>query len=329
LTSDRIALQVMPLPTENVPPGFNGAVGNYAMSVTAGPTNVIAGDPVTLRIEISGHGTLDTLTLPQQTGWDNFKVYPPTSKFNPADPLGIDGSKTFEEIVTPQNSDIKALPAVTFSYFDTEQKKYRTLTQPSLPLLVRAATPGVMPTVANAGHTESAAPAPDIIPIKQHMGAVAEIRPPLVRQPWFVTLQGLPALALISSVIWRKRKESLANNPRLRRQRYVAQLVRDGLGELQNLAAQNKSEAFFATLFRLLQEQLGERLDLPATSITEAVIDEQLRPRGVSEEILAPLHEMFQTCNLARYAPIKSSQELAAIIPKLESVLNQLRELEV
>ena len=103
----------------------------------------------------------------------------------------------------------------------------------------------------------------------------------------------------------------------------------EGLDELRGLASQNKSDEFFATLFRLLQEQLGERLDLPASAITEAVIDERLRPRGVRAELLASLHELFQTCNLARYAPIQSSQELAAIIPKLESALNELRELKV
>jgi hypothetical protein len=134
--------------------------------------------------------------------------------------------------------------------------------------------------------------------------------------------------ALMSCVALRKHKENLANNPRLRRQRQVAQIVREGLQQLQRLAAEKNSDEFFATLFRLLQEQLGERLDLPASAITEAVLDERLRPRGVNSELLASLHELFQTCNLARYAPIKSSQELAAIIPKLESVLNQLRELK-
>ena len=329
LTFGKIDLQVSPLPSENVPPGFNGAVGNYAMSVTAGPTNVVAGDPVTVRIQISGHGSLDSLVLPQQSGWDNFKIYPPTSKVNSSDQLAIDGNKTFEEIVTPQNSDIRALPPLSFSFFDPEQKKYRTLTQGPTALQVRAATPGAMPAMANTSHAEGASPAPDILPIKQHIGMVAELRPPLIQQPWFLTLQGVPAIALICAVVWRRRKDSLANNPRLRRQRQVEQLIRQGLGELQNRAAQNNSDEFFATLFRLLQEQLGERLDLPASSITEAVIEEQLRPRGVSEEILTPLQEMFQTCNLARYAPIKSSQELAAIIPKLESLLNQLRELEL
>jgi hypothetical protein len=331
LTSDRIDLQVSPLPTDNVPPGFNGAVGDYTMNVTAGPTNVIAGDPVTLRVEISGQGALDSLVLPDQAGWENFKAYPPTSKLNLTDQLGIAGSKTFEEIVTPQNSDIKAVPPISFSFFDPDQKKYRTLTHPSIALSVRAANPGVMPAISNAARSgqDNSQAAPDILPIKQHVGAVAQIQPSLIQQPLFLALQGVPALALVSAVIWRKRKESLANNPRLRRQRQVDQLVRDGLLDLQGWASENNSDEFFATLFRLLQEQLGERLDLPASSITEAVIDEHLRPRGISEATLASLHEIFHTCNLARYAPIKSSEELAELIPKVESLLNELRNLNV
>jgi len=105
--------------------------------------------------------------------------------------------------------------------------------------------------------------------------------------------------------------------------------VRDGQEELRRLAADNKSEEFFATLFHLLQEQLGERLDLPASAITEAVLQEHLRPRGAPETILTPLQELFQTCNLVRYAPIKTSQELAAIIPKFEGVMRELRQLKL
>jgi len=324
LTSPQMDLQVSPLPTEGAPPGFNGAVGSYTMAVNAGPTNLVAGDPITLRVQISGHGSLDSITFPDQSNWDNFKVYSPTAKVNLNDQMGLDGNKTFEEIVTPESSDIKSLPPIVFSFFNPDEKKYHTLSNPATPLIVRAATPGAMP--AATAPAENSRPAADVIPLKQHLGELAQIRSPLVQQPWFFALQGVPVLALISSVIWRKRKESLANNPRLRRQRQVAQIVREGLQQLHQLAAERNSDEFFATLFRLLQEQLGERLDLPASAITEAVIDERLRPRGVDAETLASLHELFQTCNLARYAPIKSSQELEAIIPKLETVLNRLRE---
>jgi hypothetical protein len=129
-------------------------------------------------------------------------------------------------------------------------------------------------------------------------------------------------------LVWRKRHESLANNPRLRRQREVALRIRAGLKELRAQADQRQAEGFFANLFRLLQEQLGERLDLPASAITEAVIDERLRARAISPGTLQSLHDLFQTCNLARYAPMQSSQELTALIPKLESVLRDLQQLK-
>jgi hypothetical protein len=330
LNMDAVAVSVKPLPTENVPADFTGAVGRYNLTVTAGPTNVAAGDPITLKIQISGFGQLDTINLPDRSDWSEFKVYPPTSKVETRDAFGIEGIKTFEQVVIPQNSEIKSLPTVSFSYFDPEQKSYRTLTRQAIPLTVRPGGSAVAPSIAaNSGSKENSQPATqDVVPIKQRLGAVTKPSAPLIRQPWFLALQSIPAITLMGAVFWRRRNDSLANNPRLRRQRQVAQIVRDGLSQLRAQAAANDSDAFFATVFRLLQEQLGERLNVPAPSITEAVIEERLRPGGVSEATLTTLHELFQVCNLARYAPIKSSQELAAYIPKVESALRMAQEVK-
>jgi hypothetical protein len=329
LSAEPETLTVLPLPRENVPANFNGAVGSYSMTVSAGPTNVAAGDPVTVRVQLSGRGAFDSLALPEQNGWRDFKTYPPTTKVDTTDALGLQGSKTFEQVVVPQNQEIKALPPVLFSFFDPEQKAYRTLTHPAVPLIVRPGGSAPAPTVAanTRAAPDNPPPAQDIVHIKPRLGTVAQIGPPLVQQPWFLALQAIPVLAWLSAVIWRRRVEQLANNPRLRRRRQVAQVVRQGLLELRQHASDNKSDDFFATLVRLLQEQLGERIDVPASAITEAVIEERLRPRGVPETTLTSLRELFQTCNLARYAPIKSSQELAAIIPKLETILRELQAL--
>jgi hypothetical protein len=331
LATDKETLQVIPLPSENVPLGFNGAVGSFTMAATAGPTNLTAGDPVTLHVRISGRGALDSFALPDQGAWHDFKTYPPTTKVETTDALGLQGTKTFEQVVVPQNPQIKALPPVSFTFFDPDQKSYRTLTQPAVPLVVRPGGSAPTPTVAAATHAAPDNPPPtqDIVHIKPRLGTVAQIAPPLVQRSWFLALQAVPVFAWVSAVIWRRRAEQLANNPRLRRRRQVAQIIRQGLLELRQHAADNKSDDFFATLFRLLQEQLGERLDLPASAITEAVIEEHLRPRGVPEMTLASLRELFQTCNLARYAPIKSSQELAAVIPKFEAALRELQGLKL
>jgi hypothetical protein len=324
-------LRVLPLPAENVPPNFNGAVGNYNMAYSAGPTNVAVGDPITLKVQISGQGHLDGISLPDMGSWKDFKTYPPSTKVETTDKLGMNGHKFFEQIVVPQSTDVKELPALSFSFFDTERKSYRTLTHPAVALTVRPGGSAPAPTVLTAGRTSQAnsPPPQDIVPIKQRMGAVAQIGPPLVQQPWFLALQSIPLLAWLATLVWRKRSDALANNPRLRRQRQVARIINDGLIDLRRLASENKSDEFFAVLFRLLQEQLGERLDLPASAITEAVIEEQLRPRRAPENVLASMQEMFQICNLARYAPIKSSQELTALVSKFEKVLRELQGLKL
>jgi hypothetical protein len=328
--ADPVTLTALPLPKDNVPPDFNGAVGSFTLAVTAGPTNVAVGDPITAKIQISGHGPLESLALPEQAAWKAFKTYPPTTKIDSTDPLGLEGTKTFEQVVMAQSADVQELPPVSFSFFDPNQKQYRVLTQSGVALIVRPAGAAPVPVALAASRSaqDTTPPAQTIVEIKQRLGAVAQIGPPLVLRPAFLALQAVPVLALVSTLVWRRRNESLANNPRLRRQRQVAQVIREGLNELRQLAAQNKSDAFFATMVRLLQEQLGERLDLPASAITEAVIEERLRPRGVPETTLTSLQELFQSCNLARYAPVQTSQELAAFIPKLEAVLHQLQEVK-
>ena len=331
LATETTNLQCLPWPSQNVPPGFKGAVGNYTMTVTAGPTNLMAGDPITLRVRIAGRGALDGLVLPEQPEWRNFKVFPPIAKpLESTDPFGLQGARTFEQIVVPQSAEVKELPPFSFSFFDPEAGTYRTLTQPATPLSVRPGGSVAAPTFVGAGRPAQDAPPPaqDIVHIKPRLGAIVQAGPPLVWRPWFIALQTVPVLAWAWALAWRRQAERLANNPRLRRRRQLAKIMRDGLAELRRMAAENQSDKFFAALFRLLQEQLGERLDLPASAITEAVIEEHLRPRGVPEAVLGHVQELFQSCNLARYAPVKSSQELAALIPKLEATLGELQALK-
>jgi len=327
LVTDTLNVESLPLPTEGALPNFNGAVGDYKMTVTAGPTNVAVGDPITVRVQISGRGALDALTLPDQPAWRDFKAYPPTQNLKTTDPLGIEGIKTFEQIVTPQNTDVHELPAFSFSFFDPGAKTYRTLTQPPVQLAVHSGGTTPAPMIAATKSAGSQAPPPqDILPIKEQFGALVSTGPPLLSRPVFLTMQSVPVLAWLAALVWRKRADSLANNPRLQRQRRVAQLVRGGLNDLHRLAAENNSADFFATLFRLLQEQLGERLDCPSSSITEAVIDERLVLLGTPEPVLAGLRELFQLCNQARYAPLRTSGELAAVIPQFEKAIRELQK---
>lgn len=324
--TEEISVQSLSLPDENVPANFNGAVGDYTMTVTAGPTNVAVGDPITVRVKISGRGALDEISLPQNN-WKNFKVFSPTSKTETSDQLGLQGEKTFEEIVTPQNSDIRELPEFSFSFFNPGDGKYHTLTQSPTTLVVRSAGATPLPTIAATKNSaQQNQPSQNILPIKNDLGALAQISTPLVTNPIFLGAQSLPVLAFLATFVWRKRKENLANNPRLRRKIAVAHLVEMGIADLKKFAAENNSEQFFATLFRLLQEQLGERLNCPAASITENVVEENPVLRSATENLRNDLRELFQLCNQARYAPVRGTAELNSVAEKFENAVQELQE---
>ena len=329
IATEALDVKSLPLPSENVPPNFNGAIGDFTMTASVGPTNLTVGDPVTVHVQISGRGALGAVQLPDQTALRNFKVFPPTSKTETGDQLGLEGTKTFEEIVTPQNSDVQEWPQFSFSFFNPDDGKYHTLTQPAVPLAVKAAGATPMPAIAANKNSAAENQTPqDILPIKENLGTLSQTNLPLVAQPVFLAAQSVPVLAFLAAFIWRKRTDNLANNPRLRRQRAVAQLLRAGLNDLKKFAAANQPDEFFATLFRLLQEQLGERLDCPASAITENVVEEHPVLSGAPEATLNGLRELFQLCNQARYAPVRGSAELNSVAAQFGKIIGNLQEVK-
>jgi hypothetical protein len=120
-------------------------------------------------------------------------------------------------VITPQNHEVRQLPPLEFSFFDPEQKQYCTLTGPTIPLAVRnaavAAAPPPLPTKRPAN--AEAAPADDILHIRPQFAAGLGRLRCLFALPGSSALQAVPIVAWLALFISRKRRESLANNPRL------------------------------------------------------------------------------------------------------------------
>ena len=91
-----------------------------------------------------------------------------------SDQFGFQGIKTFEQIVSPLNSDVHELPPFTFSFFDPDDGAYHTLSQPATPLLVHSAGTTPLPTIAGNKNSNAEKPASpqDILPIKENLGTI-------------------------------------------------------------------------------------------------------------------------------------------------------------
>lgn len=327
-TTEEVKITVLS-PPPGAPPGFTGAVGKYEMSYTAGPTTLAVGDPITIKLTISGQGAIEGLTLPKLDHWKGFKFYPANTRTEHSDPLELSGTKYFEQVVIPQNPELRTLPTFEWSYFDPDQRAYRTLVGAAIPLQLSSAAVSMAPPpiLGTNAPASGEAGAPGLRHIRPQLGVVLTAPTPLWNQGWFLGIQLIPV------GIWgvlrarRFQQESLANNPRLKRQREVAVVVASGLQDLKSQASRQEPEAFFETMIRILRAQIGQKLDLPESGLTESVIDEKLIPRGLSADAGSALHDLFRQSNQFRYAPQMTASKLTELVPRVESVLTAIKNL--
>lgn len=333
LKSEPIKLTILPLPTENRPASFNGAIGRFLFKASVSKTQVSVGDPISINVEITGLGAWDAVQLPPFDAWRDFKIYPPNNEFARADELGIQGTKKFEIIVVPENSDVKEIPALSFSYFDPQLRNYQTVTQPAVPIRVTAANtapaqPSVMAgKVTNPSTTETPV-ANDILHIKPHFGLTASLDAPALGRPWFWLLNAFPLVGWAVLTTVRKRAERLAGDPRNQRRKAVQESEAVELPKLRELARSKDVKAFYDLLTKLLQERLGERLNLPAASITESIVEEQLAPLGMTEALRNDVHALFHASNQARYASFREAAGLEEVAEQAAKVLAALANWE-
>ena len=314
LTAPVAQLEVLPMPRDNVPAGFNGAVGDFQVSLTASPTNLQAGDPITLRIMVHGKGNFDSVQLPEQAAWKGFRVYPPNSSFDSEDPLALNGVKRFEQVVTPESASITELPPLAFSFFHPETKSYRTVSTPSIRLTVAPASslpnlPALPAASASAAKPTNAAP--ELAPLKPHLGAVVPaFATPWLARPLYYALAALAPLAWLSALVWHRRSQRRSADLEAARRAQLARSIEQGLAQLATHARNQNGEAFFAALFRLLQDLVALKTGLPPAAVTEGVLETGLAGAGVPGPILERLHGLFQVCNQARYTRLGGASDL-------------------
>ena len=203
--SNPVELEVKQLPAEGKPQSFTGAVGVFKMETSASPLKVNLGDPLTMKMQISGRGNFDRVNAPQLLDGEGWKSYAPNGKFTPDDNAGISGVKAFEMAVIPQEQK-STLPVVEFSYFDPGKEKYVTLKSEATPITILGQPPQMAAAAQSPAQQAAPSPTPatktkadDLFYISDtaHWGASFE---PIYTKRSFWLAQIIPALALLAFI---------------------------------------------------------------------------------------------------------------------------------
>jgi hypothetical protein len=193
LTTPALSFTVVPLPTENRPQGFTGAVGSFTLDLQASPDRVEIGEPLTLTITVAGTGNFDTVTAPRFNTTEGLKEYPPTATLQPGQ-TPRQGKKVFEQAVVVTDPAVRRLPPLAFSFFDPQRRSYQTLLTDPVDLVVTRPADAEPPVTAGA-RPGAQPPAPDV----QEKSSLDDLAPvkltlsppgsfvPLFRRPWFIS----------------------------------------------------------------------------------------------------------------------------------------------
>src|SRR5205814_8763408 len=103
-----------------------------------------------------GRGNIKRMNEPAREDERGWHKYPPASKFNQDDDVGISGEKTFEMVIAP-NEKKPAVPPLVFAYFDPVKENYFTLRSDAVPIQVEG---GAGPSAATAPAVAATSAAP-------------------------------------------------------------------------------------------------------------------------------------------------------------------------
>jgi hypothetical protein len=270
---------VLALPTEGRPTEFSGAVGNFKIDSDISAKTATAGDPLTLRMHVTGTGNFDRVDSPMLEHIDQWKTYPPKATFNPTDATGYKGEKTFEQPVIASRPGNQTLPGLAFSFFDPNTRRYETLR--SSPVNVEVSAPGgnataslaASPTAGAAGGSDATQGGlrPDHVATQAPVASVV----PLHLQPRFLAIQCFVLLAFGGGWLGLRRRERGARDFRAH-DRVTSRATDAVLRQMEAAAGSGDAALFFNTARAALQQSLAKRWQVDAERITIAEVEARL-----------------------------------------------------
>lgn len=289
------------------PSGFSGGVGQYTMTGSISSTQLQANEAVTIKLDIKGNGNMKLIKTPSIDWPEGFEPYDPkvTNNFKTT-ASGMSGTKSVEYLAIPRAGGDYTIPAITFSYFDTNERAYRTLSTEAYTIHVER----------GVGESESAASMQNYVAKEDIKQLNTDIRY-IVTSPspstgrgdknvssltlWLLYL--IPAiLALIALVLLRKQIRENADITRVRYKK-ANKVAQRRLKTAKKLLTAGDGIHFYEEIEKALLSYLSDRLSIPTADLSKETISGILTGKQVPEELVKRVNDVISTAEFARYAP--------------------------
>ncbi|MBK1854328.1 BatD family protein [Verrucomicrobiaceae bacterium 5K15] len=314
-------VRVLPLPDAGKPHDFAGVVGSCKVTVTATPTVLQAGDPITLTIVVDDYAFPEVLDFPDLSSQPAFTrqfAIPPRQSSGRI----VGKRKTYIRTLRPLAQDATSIPAVRIPYFDPQTKSYAVAESAPIPITVKAAE---VVTAFDADMT-------GVGPLKNRLAknpegiranatSLSAIRPAAFSPgAWLLLCLFLPPAAFLVFYFATAQRRLMQNDPvRARSMRAMARFSKR-LRALEQAAPKLQPEQGIGRLDDIVRSYFAEKLNLVRHAHTFEELELQLGDR-VS---LDAIREIYGRCEAQAYRADSPTPDLSTMIAQARQAVQTI-----
>ncbi|MCG3130791.1 MAG: hypothetical protein FLDDKLPJ_01564 [Phycisphaerae bacterium] len=305
--SEAVTVAVAAPPREGRPAEFNGAIGVYTFTASAVPTEVEAGQPITLSLAIGGQPIEGVLgpDLEEQTDLAGRFEFSHDDLVGEITPQG----KVFRAAVFPRQPGRQTIPSLRWAYFDPDRETYVTCaTEPiEVNVLPASSRPNRLSSSAPPSAAHESAPRATALTVVAG-GLAANVADPallLADQDLsgggalVAALAAPPALLIVLGVVARRRR-MLRESPGLARR---SRARRHAVEVMSAAAKAPTAPARAGMIGAALAGYLADRFDLPVGQVTSEDARRALERFAAPPALTQRVRDLLSACEAARFSP--------------------------
>ncbi|MBU0468006.1 MAG: BatD family protein [Candidatus Omnitrophica bacterium] len=309
--SGKGVINVLELPQEGKPDDFSGGVGSYDFNVQVSPTDVKEGDPITLKMNVTGQGNINAVNFPKLKETNEIKLYEPQISQN-------NGDKILEQVLIPRSKTLTEIPAIKFSYFDSESGEYKTITRGPFPINVQEREGDIGLRIIggdskNDFNVEEELGS-DIVFIKSEIGNVKPIGIKKYKQPSFYIIIVCALILWFFGYVYYLRNERLKTDVVYAKRKHAPKYAKKQIAKAKNFLVSEDKHGFYDCIYKTLKKYFSNKFHMPVGTVSfESVIDRCRISKADSDvlnNIKAKLKRIFEECDIVRYAAGQISHDI-------------------
>lgn len=312
IKSQPIEIEVMPLPNNNKPQSFKGAVGQFTFTTKIDKSELKVNEAFTFTVTVSGKGNIELLELPKPIFPPDFEVYDPKISTSIKDnALGISGSKKAEYIVIPRVSGDFKLEYTEFSYFNPTLDKYETLRSDVSQIIVNKSENGTgNNTVYTPGQADIKYLGSDILHINASNNKLNITGLTFYMSTIYIIILCIMIIVFIVTLVIFKRKVKLNKDQVLVKNKQATKVAKKRLNNAYNFLKTNNQNSFYEEFSQALWGYISDKLNIARSQLSMETVKEIMLDKNVGEDIVNEFIELLNNCEFARFAPGDSNKKM-------------------